>query len=110
MIELKKKQELTNLAIIKLEKRIKDLESLTSKLNDRVAEENIKRNELNTFQSNYSENNNSQIKTIKESIEQLATIFNNSLIEPNIFDFPSFPLAMVVSMLYLPVLLRNTMT
>ena len=81
MIELKKKQELTNLAIIKLEKRIKDLESLTSKLNDRVAEENIKRNELNTFQSNYSENNNSQIKTIKESIEQLATIFNNSLIE-----------------------------
>ena len=81
MIELKKKQELTNININKLEKRIKDLESLTFKLNERITEENLKRNELNNAQILFSENNNSQIKTIKESIEQLATIFNTSLIE-----------------------------
>ena len=81
MIELKKKQELTNISINKLEKRIKDLESLTFKLNERITEENLKRNELNNAQVFFSENNNSQIKTIKESIEQLATIFNTSLIE-----------------------------
>lgn len=81
MIELKKKQELTNISINKLEKRIKDLESLTFKLNERITEENLKRNELNNAQVFFSENNNSQIKTIKESIEQLATIFNTSLNE-----------------------------
>ena len=81
MIELKKKQELTNISINNLEKRIKDLESLTFKLNERITEENLKRDELNNAQVFFSENNNSQIKTIKESIEQLATIFNTSLIE-----------------------------
>ena len=81
MIELKKKQELANISINKLEKRIKDLESLTFKLNERITEENLKRNELNNAQVFFSENNNSQIKTIKESIEQLATIFNTSLNE-----------------------------
>ena len=81
MIELKKKQELTNISINKLEKRIKDLESLTFKLNERITEENLKTNELNDVQLSYSENNNSQIKAIKESIKQLAEIFNTSLIE-----------------------------
>ena len=81
MIELKKKQELANIAIGKLDKRIKDLELLTTKLNERINEESFRRNELKNNQLTSSENNNFQIKTIKDSIEQLATIFNTSLTE-----------------------------
>ena len=81
MIELKKKQDLANISIAKLEKRIKDLETLTTKLNERITEESLKRKELQNIQSSTSENNNFQIKTIKESVEQLATIFNTSLTE-----------------------------
>ena len=81
MIELKKKQDLANISIAKLEKRIKDLETLTTKLNERITEESLKRKELQGIQSSTSENNNFQIKTIKESVEQLATIFNTSLTE-----------------------------
>ena len=81
MIELKKKQDLTNISIAKLEKRIKDLETLTTKLNERITEESLKRKELQSIQSSTSENNNFQVKTIKESVEQLATIFNTSLTE-----------------------------
>ena len=81
MIELKKKQELANIAIVKLDKRIKDLELLTTKLNERINEESFRRNELKNNQLTSSENNNFQIKTIKDSIEQLATIFNTSLTE-----------------------------
>ena len=81
MIELKKKQDLANISISKLEKRIKDLETLTNKLNERITEESLKRKELQSIQSSTSENNNFQIKTIKESVEQLATIFNTSLTE-----------------------------
>ena len=81
MIELKKKQDLANISIAKLEKRIKDLETLTTKLNERITEESLKRKELQSIQSSTSENNNFQVKTIKESVEQLATIFNTSLTE-----------------------------
>ena len=81
MIELKKKQEMTNIILGKLDKRIKSLEILTTKLNERISEESQKRNELNNIQISFSENNNYQIKTIKENIEQLASIFNTSLIE-----------------------------
>jgi chromosome segregation ATPase len=81
MIELKKKQELANIAIGKLDKKIKDLELLTTKLNERINEESFRRNELKNNQLTSSENNNFQIKTIKDSIEQLATIFNTSLTE-----------------------------
>ena len=81
MIALKKKQELANIAIGKLDKRIKDLELLTTKLNERINEESFRRNELKNNQLTSSENNNFQIKTIKDSIEQLATIFNTSLTE-----------------------------
>jgi len=81
MIELKKKQEMTNIILGKLDKRIKSLEILTTKLNERISEESQKRNELNNIHISSSENNNYQIKTIKESIEQLASIFNTSLIE-----------------------------
>lgn len=81
MIELKKKQELANIAIGKLDKRIKDLELLTTKLNERINEESFRRNELKNNQLTSSENNNFQIKTIKDSIEQLSTIFNTSLTE-----------------------------
>jgi len=81
MIELKKKQDLANISISKLEKRIKDLETLTTKLNERITEESLKRKELQSIQSSTSENNNFQVKTIKESVEQLATIFNTSLTE-----------------------------
>ena len=79
MIELKRKQELTNITITKLDKRIKDLESLTNKLNERLNEESIKRKDLETIYNMSSENNNFQIKALKESIEQLAKIFNTSL-------------------------------
>ena len=79
MIELKRKQELTNRTITKLDKRIKDLESLTNKLNERLNEESIKRKDLETIYNMSSENNNFQIKALKESIEQLAKIFNTSL-------------------------------
>ena len=81
MIELKKKQDLANISISKLEKRIKDLETLTTKLNERITEESLKRKELQSIQSSTSENNNFQIKTIKESVEQLATIFTKLLWE-----------------------------
>ena len=81
MIELKKKQETTNIILGKLDKRIKSLEILTTKLTERISEESQKRNELNNIHISSSENNNYQIKTIKESIEQLASIFNTSLIE-----------------------------
>ena len=81
MIELKKKQEMTNIILGKLDKRIKNLEILTTKLNERITEESLKRNELNNNHLSSSENNNFQIKTIKESIEQLASIFNTSLTE-----------------------------
>ena len=79
MRELKRKQELTNITITKLDKRIKDLESLTNKLNERLNEESIKRKDLETIYNMSSENNNFQIKALKESIEQLAKIFNTSL-------------------------------
>ena len=79
MIELKRKQELTNITITKLDKRIKDLESLTNKLNERLNEESIKRKDLETIYNMSSENNNIQIKALKESIEQLAKIYNTSL-------------------------------
>ena len=79
MIELKRKKELTNITITKLDKRIKDLESLTNKLNERLNEESIKRKDLETIYNMSSENNNFQIKALKESIEQLAKIFNTSL-------------------------------
>ncbi len=36
MIELKRKLETTNLTITKLDKRIKDLEILTTKVNERL--------------------------------------------------------------------------
>ena len=81
MIELKKKQETTNIILGKFDKRIKSLEILTTKLTERISEESQKRNELNNIHISSSENNNYQIKTIKESIEQLASIFNTSLIE-----------------------------
>ena len=81
MIELKKKQELTNISIAKLEKRIKNLETLTTKLNEHIMEESLKRNELEKIQYSSSESSNFQIKTIKDSVEQLATIFNSSLTE-----------------------------
>ena len=74
MIELKKKQDLANAAISKLEKRIKDLETLTTKLNERLMEESAKRKEIQNIQKTNSENNNFQIKTIKDSVEQLANI------------------------------------
>ena len=79
MFELKKKQELANIAIGKLDKRIKDLETLTNKLTERIMEESNKRKEIQNIQQSNSESNNFQIKTIKESIEQLANIFNTSL-------------------------------
>ena len=79
MFELKKKQELANIAIGKLDKRIKDLETLTNKLTERLMEESNKRKEIQNIQQSNSESNNFQIKTIKESIEQLANIFNTSL-------------------------------
>ena len=58
MIELKKKQDLANAAISKLEKRIKDLETLTTKLNERLMEESAKRKEIQNIQKTNSENNN----------------------------------------------------
>lgn len=81
MIELKRKLETTNLTITKLDKRIKDLEILTTKVNERLNDESLKRMELQNIQLSSSEGNNFQIKTIKESIEQLATLLNNSFIE-----------------------------
>ena len=81
MIELKKKQDLANAAISKLEKRIKDLETLTTKLNERLMEESAKRKEIQNIQKTNSENNNFQIKTIKDSVEQLANICNTSMTE-----------------------------
>lgn len=81
MIDLKRKLETSNLTITKLDKKIKDLETLTSKLNERLNEESLKRMELQNTQLTSSEENNFQIKTLKESIEQLATILNNSFID-----------------------------
>ena len=81
MIELKRKLETTNLTITKLDKRIKDLEILTTKVNDRLNDESLKRMELQNIHLSSSEGNNFQIKTIKDSIEQLATLLNNSFIE-----------------------------
>ena len=81
MIELKKKQDLANAAISKLEKRVKDLETLTTKLNERLMEESAKRKEIQNIQKTNSENNNFQIKTIKDSVEQLANICNTSMTE-----------------------------
>ena len=81
MIELKKKQDLANIAIGKLEKRIKDLETLTTKLNEHLMEESSKRKEIQNIQKSNSDNNNFQIKTIKESVEQLANICNTSMSE-----------------------------
>ena len=81
MIELKRKLETTNLTITKLDKRIKDLEILTTKVNERLNDESLKRMELHNIQLSSSEGNNFQIKTIKDSIEQLATLLNNSFIE-----------------------------
>ena len=87
MIELKKKQDLANIAIGKLEKRIKDLETLTTKLNEHLMEESSKRKEIQNIQKSNSENNNFQIKTIKESVEQLANICNTSMSElKTVFD------------------------
>ena len=81
MIDLKRKLETTNLTITKLDRRIKDLETLTSKVNERLNEESLKRMELQNTQFTSSEENNFQIKTLKDSIEQLATILNNSFTE-----------------------------
>lgn len=81
MIELKRKLETTNISIGKLDKRIKDLETLTSKVNERLNEESLKRMELQNAQLTSSEGNIYQIKTLKDSIEQLATILNNSFSE-----------------------------
>lgn len=81
MIELKKKLEITNLTISKLDKRIKDLELLSTKVNQRLNEESLKRMEIQNIQLTSSEGNNFQIATLKESIEKLANIFNSSLNE-----------------------------
>ena len=81
MIDLKRKLETTNINIGKLDKRIKDLETLTSKVNERLNEESLKRMEIQNIQLTSSEGNNYQIKTLKDSIEQLATILNNSFTE-----------------------------
>ena len=81
MIELKRKLETTNLTIIKLDKRIKDLETLSTRVTERLNDESLKRMELQNNQLSSSEGNNFQIKTLKESIEQLATILNNSFNE-----------------------------
>ena len=81
MIDLKRKLETTNLTITKLDKRIKDLETLTTKVKDRLNEESIKRMELQNAQFTSFEGNNFQIKTIKDSIGQLATLLNNSFNE-----------------------------
>lgn len=81
MIELKRKLENTNITITKLDKRIKDLEILTTKVNERLNDESLKRMELQNVQLTSSEGNNFQIKTLKESIEKLATLLNNSFIE-----------------------------
>ena len=81
MIDLKKKLETTNFTITKLDKRIKDLETLSSKINERLNEESLKRMELQNAQFTSFEGNNFQIKTIKDSIEQLATLLNNSFNE-----------------------------
>ena len=81
MIDLKRKLETTNLTITKLDKRIKDLETLTTKINDRLNEESLKRMELQNVQFTSFEGNNFQIKTIKDSIGQLATLLNNSFNE-----------------------------
>ena len=81
MIELKKKLEMTNLTISKLDKRIKDLELLSTKVNQRLNEESLKRMEIQNIQLTSSEGNNFQIATLKESIEKLANIFNSSLNE-----------------------------
>ena len=81
MIELKKKLEMTNLTISKLDKRIKDLELLSTKVNQRLNEESLKRMEIQNVQLTSSEGNNFQIATLKESIEKLANIFSSSLNE-----------------------------
>lgn len=81
MLDLKKKLDSTNLTISKLEKRIKDLEQLATKVNERLNDESLKRMELQNVQLTSSEGNNFQIKTLKDSIEQLANIFNTSLNE-----------------------------
>jgi gas vesicle protein len=81
MIELKKKLEITNITITKLDKRIKDLETLSTKINERLNEESLKRMELQNNHLASSESNNFQVKTLKDSIEQLATILNNSFSE-----------------------------
>ena len=81
MIDLKRKLETTNLTITKLDKRIKDLETLSTKINDRLNEESLKRMELQNVQFTSFEGNNLQIKTIKDSIGQLATLLNNSFNE-----------------------------
>jgi chromosome segregation ATPase len=81
MIELKRKLDNTNITITKLDKRIKDLEILTTKVNERLNDESLKRMELQNVQLTSSEGNNFQIKTLKESIEKLATLLNNSFIE-----------------------------
>ena len=81
MIDLKKKLELTNITITKLDKRIKDLETLTTKFNERLNEESLKRMELQNNHLTSSESNNFQINTLKDSIEQIATLLNNSFTE-----------------------------
>ena len=81
MIELKKNLEITNKTITKLDKRIKDLETLSTKINERLNEESLKRMELQNSHLTSSESNNFQIKTLKDSIEKLATILNNSFSE-----------------------------
>lgn len=81
MIELKKKLEMTNITISKLDKRIKDLELLSTKVNQRLNDESLKRMEIQNIQLTSSEGNNFQIATLKESIEKLANIFNSSLNE-----------------------------
>ena len=81
MIELKRKLDNTNITITKLDKRIKDLEILTTKVNERLNDESLKRMELQNVQLTSSEGNNFQIKTLKESIEKLTTLLNNSFIE-----------------------------
>ena len=81
MIELKKKLDTTNLTISKLDKRIKDLELLSTKVNQRLNEESLKRMEIQSIQLTSTEGNNFQIATLKESIEKLANIFNTSLNE-----------------------------